>query len=220
MRIMKQILCTALSFSLLFAGGFGCSTKTGKLVTELKQYDEKIAENNKKACISGCLIFEGDSNVELIDVQEYFSQPACNYARRGSTTEDLLKRVEKVKQTQPSIVVMLVGGNDLLRSVPVGEIEKNYTELLGYYTAITKNVFCISNLPVIEKLHSTNAEIITINRILERVCLKKGVTFVNIYPRLYKNGGLNPDYARDPVHLNKAGQDELVGYLKKFLNYR
>jgi len=210
----------AVCFSVIISMEFGCSSKPVKLQYEIKQYGEKIAENNKNACISGCLIFEGDSNVELINFQEYFAQPACNYARRGSTSEDLLKRADKVKQTQPSVIVMLVGGNDLLRSVPIEDIEKNYAELIGYYKTISRKVFCISNLPVIQKLHSTNSEIITLNRILERVCAKQGITFVNIYPHLYKNGGLNPDYARDPVHLNKAGQDKLVGYLKKYLNYR
>ena len=217
---MKQIVYMAVCLSVIISMEFGCSSKPIKLQYEIEQYDEKIAEINKKACISGCLILEGDSNVELINFQEYFAQPACNFAKRGSTTEDLLKRVDKVKETLPSIIVVLVGGNDLLRSVPIEEIEKNYAELISYYKTITKKVYCVSNLPVIQKLYSTNSEIITLNRILERVCAKQLVTFVNIYPHLYKNGGLNPDLARDPVHLNKAGQDKLVGYLKKYIIYR
>jgi lysophospholipase L1-like esterase len=203
---------------LFFFGG--CARKVTRLQEEIKLYEAKIEENNRTSCIPGCLVFEGDSNVELIDVQEYFKTAACNYARRGSTTEDLLKRVEKVKTTKPAAIILLVGGNDLLRSFPLEIIEKNYNELIGFYKKVTGKIYFVSNLPVNPKLYSTNTAIAALNKLLRRVCNRQGATFVNIHPRLVKNDGLNPDYARDPVHLNKAGQDELIAFLKRYLDYK
>ncbi len=198
----------------------GCAGKASRLQEEIRLYDARMEENNRKACIPGCLLFEGDSNVELIEVQNYFKAPACNYGRRGSTTEDLLKRVSRVKTAMPAAIVMLVGGNDLLRSFPLETIEKNYIEIIGYYKTVTKKIFCVSNLPVSPKLYSTNNEIIELNRVLQKVCASQGVTFVNVYPRLFENGGLNLDYSRDPVHLNKSGQDRLIAFLKKYLGMK
>src|SRR5271157_2424157 len=112
---MKRIVFLAISVILLAFIFSSCTRKVTRLQEEIRLYETKIEENNRKACIPGCLLFEGDSNVELIDVQEYFKTAACNYARRGSTTEDLLARVEKVKTTKPAAIILLVGGNDLLR---------------------------------------------------------------------------------------------------------
>ena len=217
---MKRIVFLAISVILLAFIFSSCTRKVTRLQEEIRLYETKIEENNRKACIPGCLLFEGDSNVELIDVQEYFKTAACNYARRGSTTEDLLARVEKVKTTKPAAIILLVGGNDLLRSFPPETIEKNYNELIGLYKRVTGKIYFVSNLPVNSKLNSTNTEITALNMLLRQVCEKQRVTFVNVHPRLVKAGGLDPDYARDPVHLNKTGQDQLMAYLKKYLDFK
>jgi hypothetical protein len=214
---MRQIYYLSLCFIILISVDIGCSTRSYKKSRDLELHEKKIEENNKNGCIPGCMLFEGDSNIELIDLQEYFSNPTCNYALRGSTSKNLLARMDKVAQVKPDVIVMLVGGNDLLKSVPIGDIEKNYADLIENYQTLTKKVYCISNLPVHPKFRLTNSDIVTLNKLLEQVCAKRGATYISLYPFLLKNGGLNPDYARDPVHLNKAGQEIFIGILKQHL---
>jgi hypothetical protein len=110
--------------AILLAAGLGCSSRYLTLHERLRLHDEEIDRSNKNGCIAGCVLFEGDSNMELINFQEYFSRPCCNYSRRGSTTEDLLKRMDEINSIKPDTIVMLVGGNDLLQHIPIGAIDK------------------------------------------------------------------------------------------------
>ncbi len=195
----------------------GCAARQLSNREKLELHIQKIQENNKKACTEGCMAFEGDSNMELINFQEYFSEPACNYAYRGSRTNDLLKRKEKLYRLKPSAIVMLVGGNDVITQIPKEESSGNYEKLIAYYKSFCKNVYCISNLPASPEIRNVNSELEQLNASLSQVCQKLGATYVNVFPYLRKNGGLNPHYAMDPVHLNKKGQDVLVDVLKKYM---
>jgi len=190
---------------------------------KLELHIKQVQANNVKACVAGCLAFEGDSNFELINFQEYFTEPACNYSYRGSTTKSLLNRKAKLSELKPSAIVMLVGGNDLLMSTPIEDINRNYEELINYYKTICNRVYCLSNLPINSEVFARNSIKID-NPILEKVnerlkdtCSKLGAVYVPVFPHLLKNGGLNPDYAADPVHLNRAGHEILIGILKNYL---
>lgn len=209
------LLCAA-ALMIIFGG---CAGQMSKKYNRINSLLDKTRENNLTACTEGCMLFEGDSNIELIYVQNYFSGPVCNYSRRGSTTNDLLERKEHVSKLRPSVIIMLAGGNDLLRLTPQTKIAENYGRLISYYRSISDRLFCISNLPlsVHPKLYLKNSDIIRINQELEKECRKQGATYVNAYPELLKDGLLNPDYAMDPVHLNQAGQEVLINTLKKHL---
>ena len=217
MNLVKQKIVIGIIILIALAPAAGCAGRQLSNRQKLELQIQKIHENNKKACAEGCVAFEGDSNVELINFQEYFSEPACNYAHRGSRTNDLLMRKEKLYRIKPSAIVMLVGGNDVITQVPPQESAGNYEKLIGYYKTFCKNVYCISNLPVSPEIPEKNSDMERLNASLSQVCRKLGATYVNVYPHLRKNGGLNPYYAMDPVHLNKAGQDILVGVLKKYM---
>jgi hypothetical protein len=203
--------------AILLAAGLGCSSRYLTLHERLRLHDEEIDRSNKNGCIAGCVLFEGDSNMELINFQEYFSRPCCNYSRRGSTTEDLLKRMDEINSIKPDTIVMLVGGNDLLQHIPIGAIDKNYSRILSYFKTITKKIYCISNLPVRFNFYLKNQDIRNLNSVLQKACSIEDAVYIDAYSELLKNEGLNPAYARDPVHLNKTGEDLLVGIIKKYL---
>jgi hypothetical protein len=209
---------TALSLcAIILLGAAGCA---GRQMTQRQiwqQHVKMVQSNNRETCTAGCIAFEGDSNMELINFQEYFTEPACNYAHRGSTTGDVLSRKEKMQDLKPSLIVVLVGGNDVVQSIPEDRIVTNYVELIGFYKSICDRVYCISNLPINPGLHIKNSTMIHLNGRLEKTCQRLGATYINVFPSLYRNGGLNPDYAFDPVHLNRAGQEVLMGILKKHL---
>ncbi len=214
MKIQK--LCISACVIMAVTAAAGCAGRQLTTRENIEQHIEKIHENNKKACTEGCIAFEGDSNVELINFQEYFSEPVCNYAYRGSRTKEVLNRKKKLYRLKPDTIVVLVGGNDVITQVPEEVSNRNYQEMILYYKTFCKNVYCVSNLPVIPSLLK-NSEMERLNAALSQTCRKLGATYVNVFPYLVKNGGLNLSYAMDPVHLNKTGQDVLVGVLKKYM---
>jgi len=213
---MKQ--ATAISLcALVLLGAAGCASRQSLQHQIWQQHVKMVQSINRESCVAGCYAFEGDSNMELINFQEYFAEPACNYAHRGSTTADVLARKEKISDLKPSLIVVLVGGNDVVQSVSEDTIVTNYVELIGFYRSICDRVYCISNLPVKTGLSITSSTMSHLNGRLEKTCRRLGATFINVFPSLYKNGGLNPDYAIDPVHLNKEGQDVVMDIVKKQL---
>jgi hypothetical protein len=203
--------------ALVLLGATGCASRQSIQHQIWQQHVRMVQAINRESCLPGCYAFEGDSNMELINFQDYFSEPACNYAHRGSTTADVLTRKEKMQDLKPGLIVVLVGGNDVVHSIPEDTIVEHYDELIGFYRSICPRVYCISNLPVRTGLSISSSTMSHLNGRLEQTCRRLGATFVNVFPSLYKNGGLNPEYAIDPVHLNKAGQEVLMGILKQYL---
>ncbi|OHD66241.1 MAG: hypothetical protein A2176_06405 [Spirochaetes bacterium RBG_13_51_14] len=195
----------------------GCARKHVRDINKLERTVEAIRKNNRNACTPGCIAFDGDSNMEIINFQEYLTEPACNYALRGSTTEEVLKRKEMLHSLNPDAIIVLVGGNDIIKGTTPGDISRNYLMLIRYYRTFCKKVYFISNLPVDPNIYIKNSDMMRLNERLRQICKNLGATYVNVYPHLLKDGGLNPDYAIDPVHLNKAGQNVLVDILKKYL---
>jgi acyl-CoA thioesterase I len=54
-----------------------------------------------------------------------------NAGRRGDTTAEALTRIpQDVLEKDPRLVIVLLGGNDFLRRVPVGETRKNLAEIV------------------------------------------------------------------------------------------
>ncbi len=206
--------CALIAAMSLYGCTAGQLTKRQKLELHIKQ----IKDNNTTACVEGCIVFEGDSNIELINFQVYFTAPACNYAYRGSTTKNLLERKEKIARLKPSAIVMLAGGNDLLGKIPIDQIDRNYGELIRYYRSICGKVYCISNLPVQPGIIIENSTLEQLNARLRQTCAALGAVYVPAFPHLTKRGGLNPKYAMDPVHLNRTGHDVLADVLKKYLD--
>ena len=52
--------------------------------------------------------------------------PVVNAGHRGDTTADALNRLARdVLEKNPRLVILLLGGNDFLRQVPVGDTRKN-----------------------------------------------------------------------------------------------
>jgi lysophospholipase L1-like esterase len=52
-------------------------------------------------------------------------EPIVNLGHSGDTTADGLARIQSLDAYHPKVVVLLLGGNDYLKKVPVAETEKN-----------------------------------------------------------------------------------------------
>jgi acyl-CoA thioesterase-1 len=87
------------------------------------------------------IICFGDSLTEGVGAGEGEDYPAVlaqklgtaviNAGRRGDTTAQALTRLpQDVLENNPRLVIVLLGGNDFLRHVPVGETKQNLAEIV------------------------------------------------------------------------------------------
>jgi len=59
-------------------------------------------------------------------LSRFIAAPVVNAGHRGDTTADALNRLARdVLEKNPRLVILLLGGNDFLRQVPVGDTRKN-----------------------------------------------------------------------------------------------
>jgi len=71
---------------------------------------------------------EGRDFISLLS--QRIGQPIINLGVNGNTTADGLARLKKVLDKDPKIVILLLGGNDYLRKVPVDTTFKNLDSIV------------------------------------------------------------------------------------------
>lgn len=64
-------------------------------------------------------------------VQSAIGVPIVNLGRSGDTSAGALERIDEALSLEPDIVIVLVGGNDALRRVPVAETEAALSGILS-----------------------------------------------------------------------------------------
>jgi len=87
------------------------------------------------------IIAFGDSLVEGVGstggndfvsvLSQKIGQPIINLGHAGDTTEDGLARIKKLDNYNPKVVLLLVGGNDHLRKIPVATTHENLAVLIA-----------------------------------------------------------------------------------------
>ena len=71
---------------------------------------------------------EGNDFVSLLS--EKIDQPIINLGNSGDTTADGVARISQLDEYNPKVVMLLLGGNDHLRKIPVAETHENLAVLI------------------------------------------------------------------------------------------
>ena len=135
--------------------------------------------------------------------------PITNLGVSGNTTSDGLARLNQVTELKPGIVILLLGGNDYLKRVPV---EQTFANLNQMITTLQENGAVVVLLGVRGGLLSDNFD-----KHFENLS-KRGVLFVpNVLDGLINNREL----MSDQVHPNDRGYEiiaaKIYPVLKKAL---
>jgi len=170
----------------------------------------------------GDIIFFGDSLVEGIGAGPDMDLPSqlsrrlgveiINAGKSGDTTASALNRLERdVLLKDPRLVIILLGGNDILQRSPPEEVAKNLRK-------------------IIELIRKEDAGIILIGvrggifgdpykEMFENLAKERGVVYY--VPDILDGIIGNPDLMSDPVHPNNQGYakiaDKLEPVLRKLL---
>lgn len=126
-------------------------------------------------------------------------EPIINLGIAGNTTAQGLARVDRIKEYNPRVVIVLLGGNDYLQKVPKAETFKNLDAI------VTK----IQSMGAVVMLLGIQGGVLgdPYENEFENLAKAKGVVYVsNVLEGLVGN----QKYMSDAVHPNNEGYAKIV----------
>lgn len=165
---------------------------------------------------TGPWIAFGDSLTEGYGASEGANYPALlsrrlgvnivNFGTSSHTTADGLKRIEEVAQLNPRVVLLCLGGNDVLERVPPAQTFRNLAAIM-------------------DRLHQQGAFVVLIGvrsaslrdrnaKLFKKLGREKRVLYV---PNILRGIFAKPVYMYDPIHPNDEGYKLITDRLEKIL---
>jgi len=175
-------------------------------------YDKKVRSFDKenRHLSSVEVIFLGDSLTDGCDIGNYYGEySALNRGINGDTTYGLFDRLEiSAYDAHPKVIVLLIGGNDILGGKTLDSIYLNYKKLIEgikKHLPETKIVWC--SLTVLgNEWAKYNDMVKECNVRIEEMAALYGCAFVDLYtPLCGKEDILAPEYTIEGVHLTHEG---------------
>ena len=180
----------------------------------------------------GQIVFIGDSITDLYHLDDYYADldlAVYNRGIGGDTTGGVLNRLAvSVTDLAPSIVVLMIGTNDVNGIEPVDTIARRYERILDRLrTALPDTeIYCMSVIPQNEDVESYStvvvknsiARIHELNGRITALSADYGATYLDLYPLLAdENDRLKREYSDDGIHLNARGFEIWTALLKPYL---
>ncbi|MGL5196471.1 MAG: SGNH/GDSL hydrolase family protein [Chroococcales cyanobacterium] len=141
-----------------------------------------------------------------------------NQGISGEVSSGLLKRLPLFDNTNPEVIFVMIGINDLIRGISPEEVVENQQAIVRDLVWVHPNARIVvqSILPHSgagatwegrdRLLNIPNDRIRDINRQLAAIASAEGVEFLNLYPLFADSqGNLRLDLTTDGVHLNEQG---------------
>ena len=198
---------------------------------EISYYEQKCQEyaNENASLTTGGIVFVGDSLVEWYPLEEHYSgKNVYNRGIRSDLTLGVYNRLQtSVLELEPTIVVIMVGTNDITAQRSINAILKTYKEIVydSFYYAV--DIYVMSVPPqnkdfetnIFINVDNNNKRIRELNAKLEAFCDTCSATYINLYDLLVdENGYLNEAYSTDGLHLNNEGYTIWTNLLKEKLH--
>lgn len=134
--------------------------------------------------------------VSIVSTQ--LSVPILNLGESGDTSAQARERISSVIAAEPTITLLLLGGNDALQEVPQQQTELNLDEII---TRLQKNGSKVILLGVLGGIPDKYAPM------FERLAKVYGVTYV---PNVLSGIIGHQDLMSDAVHPNQAGYQKIA----------
>ena len=199
------------------------SEERAKLVKEY--FDNKISayeyENENS---TADVVFLGDSLTDGCDLKKYYPEfSAFNRGIGGDTSYGLLDRLKvSAYDARPKVIVLLIGGNDILGGKTLESVYENYQKIIeGIKQNLpeTKIVWC-SLTAMGNRWAEFNDEAIVCNQKIKLMANKYGCYFVDLFTPLcdVETGEIFPVYTAEGVHFTDEGYKVVSNEIKKVLN--
>jgi lysophospholipase L1-like esterase len=211
---MNQKQLTVLLFILVFC--FAANSQSLKWDSTFRppNYSLKVElfksfKNSKKD-----IIFLGNSLTAYVDWYELLGNTKVrNRGISGDITFGVLERLDEVIEGKPAKVFILIGINDISRSIPDSVVLKNYNNII---TTIKKEsprtkVFFQTIMPVNNEFPAKNqfnkdTRISWLNDQIKLLGKQENFTVIDLHPHfLGADMKLDKRYTEDGLHLNAEG---------------
>ncbi len=217
----RQLLLLAFVFCSLIS--FSQDNKFSTYYNQRRTLFEKLPDTK------GEIIFLGNSITDGCEWSELLDNPNVkNRGISGDTTEGVLYRLNEVTRSKPAKVFLLIGINDLSRSVPKDTVFSNICKIANRIRKDSPKtkVFVQSILPVSDsfglfKNHTNKTdEVLWVNAQLKGWCAKENIAFIDLYSRFKSSDSekLNPKFTNDGLHLLGDGYFLWVEIIKPYLS--
>ena len=199
------------------------SAERARLVKEY--FEQKIAayhaENELKPDFE--VVFLGDSLTDGCDISKYYPEyVATNRGIGGDTSYGLLERMQvSAYDTNPKVIVLLIGGNDMLGGKSNESIYSNYEKIItGIREKLpeTEIVWC-SLTAMGSRWAEFNDTAVVINQKIKLLAKKYGCTFVDLFTPLcnVETGEIFAEYTVEGVHFTDDGYRVVTSIVKESL---
>lgn len=185
-------------------------------------YHERIKEFKEKPLRKGDIVMVGNSLTEQGELwsEKFDNAKVRNRGIAGDTSDGVLERLGEVNWSQPAVVFLLIGTNDLWTA---NTSEKTFENITSITEKITKespdtkiyvqSIFPVQNQPKI------NEKVKEINQLLKTNQNSAKYELIDTYSLLVDDSGsLTAEYTHDGVHLTNKGYDVWVDLLNDFIN--
>lgn len=169
------------------------------------------------------VVFLGNSISFWTDWNELLgTRHAKNRGIPGDLTFGVLERLDEIIQGKPAKVFLLIGINDISKSIPDSIIIKNYRRIVDRIKAGSPRtkIYLQSLFPTnnqFNKLpnHYKNDKVILLNAALRNIAHEKKVEYIDVYESLIDSEKkLKKEYTFDGVHLTAKGYYKWAEVLK------
>lgn len=175
-------------------------------------YEQKITQfkliaNNEKNII----VFLGDSITDIAEWSDLLkNKKVKNRGISGDNTFGVLYRLDEITNRKPLKVFIMIGINDISKSIPDSIILSNYKKIIQKIQSAspTTKIYIQSILPTnnefseFKRHQDKTAHIQWINQQLSMLATNEHIVFINLYPLFVdENGKLAKKYTNDGLHL-------------------
>lgn len=161
------------------------------------------------------IVFLGNSITENGDWNELFkNKRIVNRGIGGDVCFGLLNRLDEVISSKPKQVFLMIGINDIGRSVPIDVIGEKVREILQKIKKESPKTQLVlqSVLPINEEviwydyMKNKSDRIILLNKKFEKIASEENIRYLDLYSEFAdESGQLLPEYTADGIHLSAVG---------------
>jgi lysophospholipase L1-like esterase len=188
-------------------------------------YKKRVGVFRAAPVTKGATIFLGNSITEGGDWKKLLNDTAViNRGISGDNTFGVLARLDEITRHKPAKVFLLIGVNDLSKSIPNAVVIQNIFSMVGRIRAESPDteIFVQSLLPVnpthkkFPAQFNKQGEMEVINAQLRKYAEVLKYTYVDLFSDfLDSTGKLDLQYTYDGLHLGPGGYQHWIKLLKK-----
>ncbi len=179
-----------------------------------------LAHNRHVGATKATVAFVGDSMTAAGNWVEWFPEhETLNHGVDGDTTDDVLERLGALIDARPDLIVLLVGTNDLGRSLRVEHLVRNIQLMLVELRRSLPGARTLVQ-SIMPREREFAESIYEANIHLRQFAFTVHAQYLDLWPALASaDGHLRAEFTDDGLHLNEAGYSAWIAELRPALTH-